>query len=485
MSALKRNSPGGIEVTGNEPTKKVKNRKGNFDYASQIEQISDDLLSLHENKSSMITEACDDKTDKNILLTEWLCKLRKSRINAKSEGDLVKIKSELKRLISDARKKGDDRVWNDSGLFLATLLLQQKCSKQQKNDEKIISKLLYDRGFLYRLSSAALRQCHRMKYSENPIYLDDKIGHQRRRRIAAMAWDNVLPSQLLKFMQKSFSKNSQFWSAHDYSDGSSGTEPSPYFSYIVPLKPSTDEHPQKQTILVQVIHILRNLVSQAFPQVMEECTAAEWWCHNRPHSSGHQLHFDSDDEGRGGVRNPICSTVLHLTPKAENSTNQFEVVGGETLITTQSSTSKKLAKSSDGWLCSSYTNRLLAFAGNLLHGVVPGAGVGPTTDHHRITFMVAFWKNIRIQDDKLHHGSARSFFGRVDEEKWAKVLSHETGNVHSDDEQNLITISKDCFYQVPIWEDISKKKNDEYNESLAHARKQKYLPPYDVFFQFG
>src|SRR4051812_969890 len=42
-------------------------------------------------------------------------------------------------------------------------------------------------------------------------------------------------------------------------------------------------------------------------------THAEWWAHCRPHASGHQLHFDSDDEGRGGVRNPSVSTVLYLS----------------------------------------------------------------------------------------------------------------------------------------------------------------------------
>ena len=36
----------------------------------------------------------------------------------------------------------------------------------------------------------------------------------------------------------------------------------------------------------------------------------EWWAHRRPHSSGHQMHFDSDNEGRGGVRNPIVRCVV-------------------------------------------------------------------------------------------------------------------------------------------------------------------------------
>jgi hypothetical protein len=37
------------------------------------------------------------------------------------------------------------------------------------------------------------------------------------------------------------------------------------------------------------------------------------------------MHFDSDDEGVGGVRNPIISTVIYLT----------DGVGGPTLVTDQ------------------------------------------------------------------------------------------------------------------------------------------------------
>ncbi len=46
---------------------------------------------------------------------------------------------------------------------------------------------------------------------------------------------------------------------------------------------------------------------------------AEWWAHCRRHPAGHQLHFDSDDEGTGGVRNPIISTVIYLTGKTPPS----------------------------------------------------------------------------------------------------------------------------------------------------------------------
>ena len=38
-------------------------------------------------------------------------------------------------------------------------------------------------------------------------------------------------------------------------------------------------------------------VSKAFPDVGAEAQCAEWWVHSRAHSSGHQLHFDSDETG--------------------------------------------------------------------------------------------------------------------------------------------------------------------------------------------
>ena len=63
---------------------------------------------------------------------------------------------------------------------------------------------------------------------------------------------------------------------------------------------------------------------------IEDATAAEWWAHCRPHGSGHQMHFDSDDEGMGGViRHPICSAIVFVTGG----------VGGPTLVTDQTSAS--------------------------------------------------------------------------------------------------------------------------------------------------
>lgn len=61
-----------------------------------------------------------------------------------------------------------------------------------------------------------------------------------------------------------------------------------------------------------------HLLAPHFPAI-KRATAVEWWAHCRGHSSGHQLHFDSDDEGAGGVRNPLVSTVLYLTGGPEGA----------------------------------------------------------------------------------------------------------------------------------------------------------------------
>ena len=85
----------------------------------------------------------------------------------------------------------------------------------------------------------------------------------------------------------------------------------------------------------------------------------EWWAHNRPHPSGHQLHFDSDNEGQDGVRNPIVTSVCYLS----------QGVGGPTLITDMHIDDKSLA--CQGWLVYPKINRFVVFDGQVLHGVIP------------------------------------------------------------------------------------------------------------------
>ncbi|KAL6759011.1 hypothetical protein V8C86DRAFT_3092264 [Haematococcus lacustris] len=84
----------------------------------------------------------------------------------------------------------------------------------------------------------------------------------------------------------------------------------------------------------------------------------------RPHTAGHQLHFDSANEGnegrQGAVSNPLVSSVLYLT----------DAVGGPTLVTPQRFMQTRMAQ--HGWLVAPRVNRLTVFDGEVLHGVIPG-----------------------------------------------------------------------------------------------------------------
>jgi hypothetical protein len=147
--------------------------------------------------------------------------------------------------------------------------------------------------------------------------------------------------------------------------------------------------------LVQKVWNLPTLNAK-FPE-LKHAKFVEMWAHNRPHASGHQMHFDSDDEGRGGViKNPIVSTILYITDDGG---------GGPSLVTNQKCNSTTLA--TKAWLAHPKTQRLVAFDGSVLHGVVPGKGVvGPR--QRRVTLMFAFWKHIRVRTGE-GPGSARPF----------------------------------------------------------------------------
>eukprot|EP01047_Picozoa_sp_COSAG01_P076393 COSAG01_NODE_13398_length_1591_cov_1.299598_2_plen_288_part_00 len=56
----------------------------------------------------------------------------------------------------------------------------------------------------------------------------------------------------------------------------------------------------QSTALEQLLWRVFKLAEAQTPAV-REAAFVEWWCHCRPHCSGHQMHFDSEDEGRGGV----------------------------------------------------------------------------------------------------------------------------------------------------------------------------------------
>ena len=127
-----------------------------------------------------------------------------------------------------------------------------------------------------------------------------------------------------------------------------------------------------------------------FPEAAQGCTV-ERWVRTRPHCSGHQLHFDSDEmrtQSTGEVAHALVSLVLYVCESAD-------IVGGPTLVTDQTLQSLRLAER--GWrLCFPKSKRVLAFDASYLHGVVLCKGICAGTGGGRgLSLMVGFWSSIR------------------------------------------------------------------------------------------
>lgn len=285
------------------------------------------------------------------------------------------------------------------------------------------------------------------------------------------AVDNALPPALLTHMQEALHPASCFWSEHCYD-----CESSPYFSYVHCLgAPATSSLDQ----LIQHVH---GLVRQHFPAVAE-AGYAEWWAHCRPHASGHQLHFDSDNEGMDGIRNPIVSTVVYITGD----------IGGPTFVTDQGFTDQHLAR--HGWMVFPQQNRIAMFDGRYLHGVIPGRGCSPNPGERRVTFMIAFWRDITVRpSEKGEPGSARPFPGAGTQSAAAMAAAGHTWpqlfGLNVGGWGTCTAMPAPVHGPVsPVWEDVLRVSNHSSNcaaavsgkgpENVGHGK----MPGYEVCFQ--
>jgi hypothetical protein len=256
------------------------------------------------------------------------------------------------------------------------LMLCQLGAREGSRQATSLRRHLRAGGFACRLTSAILRY----PLTPPPAIIPPTLLPPRG---TTCALDGALPTGMLHALQRALSPSSPFWAAHGYR--CTGLKRSPFFSYVHDLEapPRTGFDRVLQTLL-------RHARASGFPRA-EHARYAEWWAHCRPHGVGHQLHFDSDDEGQGGVRNPLVSSALYLSDGG---------AGGPTLVTDQTMGGRSLARR--GWLMLPAENRYLLFDGRLLHGVVPGRGgvggsqqmVAEGGEPRRVSLMVAFWHSI-------------------------------------------------------------------------------------------
>ena len=413
--------------------------------------------------------------------------------------------------------------------------------------------LLTAMGFRYRLARGVLRYprelagvavqtTKRKKRDERDgasLLLDENEDKKKPTpndsRVPVRAFDGAVPPGTLARLRRVFAPDSAFWEEHGYHEDGCG-----FFSYAHDLtesperfsSPRSQDAPQDappRSLMDLVISRVRAVAARAFPAAAS-ATAAEWWAHSRPHASGHQMHFDSDDEGLPGfcpgsrlhdaprfIRHPICSAVVFVTGG----------IGGPTLVTDQRDDAKRLAR--NGWLVAPVAGRVAVFDGECLHGVVPGRGVAArntagvrntdgrlsrfaSTEPRRVTLMVAFWKDVEIRGTvrratsgsgtralgSFPRGSARPFpdprlfmmndpsvpslgvsWPRafdVDDAFLARTRKETEGSVAAAEEVPAAPAAA-------VWEDVDAERNASCFPSLS-VTALRSLPAYDACFMF-
>ena len=331
---------------------------------------------------------------------------------------------------------------------------------QQRREEEAHA-VMHQLGCLYRLAPEVL------SYDLLPPAVDSDAATVE----VAAGLDDALPTSMLDHLHACFAPDADFWKSHKYCSPDTG-----YFSYSHAL------HFAKQptTQWEQILLTLRTVVAKRVRPDVARATHVEWWAHCRPHSNGHQLHFDSDAEGKldahGQPRHPIASCVLYL------SSDDASRVGGPTLVTTQRRGDSALCTA--GWLGYPTFGRLLSFDGGVLHSVVPGRGPSPAPGKRRVTLMVAFWDGIDIvPGDKP--GASRPFPARDagDTPVWVTQLSG--GSTLRDDWEADAVLARQAklvpLRPLPrVWADADEARNTADGVALAQLHG---MPHYDTCFQ--
>ena len=125
----------------------------------------------------------------------------------------------------------------------------------------------------------------------------DQVREGLRRRVRRCTAGGPLPRR----GEAPWPRTARSGRPHSYDDETSG-----FFSYVHSL--------DEEGVVVEAARRFAKLFARAVPAIAE-ATGIEWWTHRRPHGAGHQLHFDSADEGAGadGPEHPLCSVVLYLS----------------------------------------------------------------------------------------------------------------------------------------------------------------------------
>ena len=425
------------------------------------------------------------------------------------------------------------RLRETAAYQLALLLLQRsgrRCnstSNDNDDDETEADNVLSMLGYKLRLSKLAfgypMCNCNQQqrRYSNAQPTASSPIS--------AVVIDDILPLSLFNALQHAYRPESKYWSDlyNKVNSATTATEKqkntNQFASHNISLPPkNTNRSPS--SILEQVALIVQQQLQDDFPDITH-ATSVEVWSHRRPTDGEHQLHYDMDEirlwkhrkgsinqgedgakrqktnpKSNDGISCPIVSCVLTVNiPSKQLETCDVCGKAGNsnpTMICNQSILDQGSTDSSNvGCLCCPYPNRLLAFDGSLLHGVIPGipqessatlddderssedsyymqdiSKTRPVSDddNQRVTLMLGFWKEVCLTDDSADIGPNVPFDSVSSswKEEFNPVDTNESDFNHSGKKNTQL-----LYYIIdPLWVNIEEEDFGKY--TAADSAKQ-------------
>ena len=170
-----------------------------------------------------------------------------------------------------------------AGEKLGLLLCQSgRCKKAKKG--------LVSMGYTCRLAEQVLDY----PYDDDNVITEEtnvNANKEQSNSSPCQILDGFLSQSELEQLQLVFeSPESSYWTDHNYSVD----PPSPYFSYVLPLEelsPSNEKRGSQVGFIGELALkiIACPILNKKFPQLQRSAKYVEFWAHNRPHASGHQM----------------------------------------------------------------------------------------------------------------------------------------------------------------------------------------------------
>ena len=446
---------------------------------------------------------------------------------------------------------------------------RQSCVSLSDIDEKEADDLLRKLGYRLRLSKMAFGYplccgCHQYDASNNNKQTS-RVGILSDNRIGVAAIDKVLPSSIFDALKHAYRPGSRYWSefynnrACDQEKSLSGENDNhtstqrsnacSFASHNIPLPRCNnsssamthlpDVLQRSKSLLEQVAIITQHRLQDCFPGI-RKATSVEVWSHRRSSDGHHQLHYDMDEiklwkqrltrqakrhkphsdtetnanneahrrRCNDSISCPIVSCVLTIDVPGESVCSMCgrKENCAPTIICNQSIIIGNGCQPNTGCLCFPIPNRLLAFEGSLMHGVIPGipfAHMSNTSSdesddredmnsavvhNHRITFMMGFWETVCTTptNDYEEHGPNVPFDSIYHNNTWTEEFKPHsiTGDDIAAMRPSVSQQNELCnLYDIcPLWVPVI-KGNTECDKSFGeYSADSNAMKQYGRFF---